>query len=83
MIAFERLAREISPRPQPTDLGDDEVVKALARAAARIAPPDLYALAPEGAAPEVQLVHDVANVLLDALAECGRRLDEGATFTGT
>jgi len=74
MIAFNRLAREMSPRPQPADLDDDEVVKALARTAAAIDTRALFVLADENAPPEDQLLHDVANVVLEALAECGERL---------
>jgi hypothetical protein len=75
-MVCERLAREISPRPQPADLADDETVKLLARVAWRIGVgAGLYVVADEGAPEEEQLVHDVANVLLAALAECGRALD--------
>src|SRR5262245_24793056 len=81
MIAFHRLARETSPRPQPADLADDEVVKKLARAAAAMEPRELYVLAEEEAPPEEQLLHDVANVALEALAECGRRL-QGSDAVG-
>lgn len=76
LVAFDRLAREISPRPQPADLDDDEVVKSLAQVAAQIGPEDLYVLAPPDATEETQHIHDVANVVLEALAECGRRLGE-------
>jgi hypothetical protein len=75
MIAFGRLAPATSPRPQPSDLGDDEVVKALARTAASIRPENLYVLAAEDASPEKQLLHDVANITLEALADCGKRLE--------
>jgi hypothetical protein len=78
LVAFERLARETSPRLQPADLSDDEVVKSLARAAARISAEDLYVLAPPDASEETQHIHDVANVVLEALAECGRRLGDDA-----
>ena len=72
---FDRLSREVSPRPQPADLADDEVLKRLARAASRIPPADLVLRVAEDAAPEQQLVCDCANVLLEALAESGRRLE--------
>ena len=81
MIVFHRLAPEMSSRPQPADLADDEVVKSLARSAAAIDPRELFVLAEEDAPPEEQLLHDVANVMLEALAECGRRL-EGSDLVG-
>ena len=82
MIVFGRLAPEMSPRPQPPDLDDDEVVKALARTAAAIDPKELFVLAEEDAPSEEQLLHDVANVMLAALAECGRRLEEADLIDG-
>lgn len=72
---FDRLAREVSPRPQPADLADDEVLKGLARAAARLPPADLFLRVGEDAPPEEQLVRDCANVLFAALAESGRQLE--------
>jgi hypothetical protein len=81
MLAFGRLAREMSPRPQPVDLVGDEVVKSLCRIAAQLEPSELYVPAAQDASPEEQLLHDVANVLLGALAECGRRLGEPVSDT--
>lgn len=72
---FDRLAREVSPRPQPADLVDDEVLKGLARAAARLPSAELFLRVGEDAPPEEQLVCDCANVLFAALAESGRQLE--------
>lgn len=75
-MVCERLTRELSPRPQPADLADDETVKLLARVAWRIGVgPSLHIVEDENAPQEEQLVREVANVLLTALAECGSALD--------
>jgi hypothetical protein len=75
-MVCERLTRELSPRPQPADLADDETVKRLARVAWRIGVgPSLHIVEDENLPQEEQLVREVANVLLSALAECGRLLD--------
>jgi hypothetical protein len=81
MIVFNRLAPGMLPRPQPADLHDDEAVKAMARVAAAIEPSELFVLEREDASPEQQLLHDVANVVLEALAECGQKL-EGSSGGG-